>query len=71
MSPQLAAVTRQQLPQLKTTIGQLGALQSVTFKGVGQGGADIYEVKFEHGTTEWRVTLGQDGKIQGLGFRPQ
>ncbi|MGH9664461.1 MAG: serine hydrolase, partial [Bryobacteraceae bacterium] len=69
MSPQLAAVTRQQLSQLKTTIAQFGALQSVTFKGVGQGGADIYEVKFEHATTEWRVMLGQDGKIQGLGFR--
>jgi len=70
MSAQLAALTRQQLPQLKTTIAQFGALQSVSFKGVGPGGADIYEVKFEHATTEWRVALGPDGKTQGLGFRP-
>jgi hypothetical protein len=34
MSAQLAAVARQQLPQLKATIAELGALQSVTFKGV-------------------------------------
>jgi hypothetical protein len=70
MSPQLAGITREQLPQLKTMIAQFGLLQSVTFKGVGPGGADIYEVKFEHATTEWRITLDPDGKIQGIVFRP-
>jgi hypothetical protein len=70
MSTQLAAVTRQQLPQLKTTMAQLGTLQSVTFTGVGPGGADIYQVKFEHGTTEWRIMLGADGKAVSIGFRP-
>jgi hypothetical protein len=69
MSPQLADLTRQQLPQLKAAIGAFGALQSVTFKGVGPGGADIYEVKFEHANTEWRVILGADGKITGINFR--
>ena len=33
---------------------KLGAVVSVTFKGVGPGGADIYQVTFEHGSTEWR-----------------
>jgi serine-type D-Ala-D-Ala carboxypeptidase/endopeptidase len=70
MSEGLAAVTRQQLPQLTASIVQLGAVQSITFKGVGPGGADIYEVKFEHGSTEWRITLEPDGKVAGLGFRP-
>lgn len=70
MSAGLANVTRQQLPQLKTTINQLGALQSVTFKGVGPAGADIYEVKFEHGSTEWRLMLDADGKVETVGFRP-
>jgi serine-type D-Ala-D-Ala carboxypeptidase/endopeptidase len=70
MSPQLAEVTRQQLPQLKALMTQLGALQSVKFTGVGQGGMDIYEVQFEHGKTEWRVILGADGKAAGIGFRP-
>ena len=70
MSPQLADITRQQLPQLKSTMAQLGALQSVTFTGVGPGGADIYQVKFEHGTTEWRIMLGTDGKAVSIGFRP-
>ncbi len=68
MSPGLADVTRRQLPQLKATLIQLGAVQSVAFKGVGPGGADIYEVKFEHGSTEWRITLESNGKIAGVGF---
>lgn len=70
MSPQLADVTRQQLPQLKAILAQLGALQSITFAGVGPGGADIYHVKFEHGATEWRIMLGADGKASSIGFRP-
>jgi CubicO group peptidase (beta-lactamase class C family) len=70
MSPAFAEVTRQQLPNLKETILQLGTLNSVTFKGVGPGGRDIYEVKFEKGLTEWRIGLMPDGKIEGIGFRP-
>ena len=46
-------------------------MESVTFKSVAQGGADIYEVKFEHGSTEWRITMDSDGKIAGVGFRKQ
>jgi hypothetical protein len=71
MSLGLADVTRQQLPQLKAAIAQLGALQSVTFKEVGPGGADVYEVKFELGSTEWRIALEPDGKIASVGFRLQ
>ena len=71
MSPAFGEVTRQQLPQLKGAIQELGAVESVAFKGVGQGGADIYEVKFEHGSTEWRITLEEDGKISSLSFRDQ
>jgi hypothetical protein len=71
MSPGLAGVMRQQLPQLKASINELGAVESVTFKGVGPGGADIYEVKLEHGSTEWRIMLDSDGKIASVGFRAQ
>ena len=71
MSSGLANVTRQQLPQLKATITQLGAVESVTFKGVGPGGADIYQVKFEHGSTEWRILMQSDEKVASVGFRPE
>lgn len=70
MSAGLAAATRQQLPQLQSTLTQLGALQSVTFKGVGPGGADIYAVKFENGSLEYRIVLGADGKVEGAQVRP-
>jgi hypothetical protein len=70
MSRQLAVITRRQLPQLKSRMAQLGSLQSVTFTGVGPGGADIYKVKFENGTTERRITLGTDGKAVSIGFKP-
>ena len=70
MTPEFAEVTRRQLPDLKSTVVGLGAVQAVTFKGVGTGGRDIYEVKFEKGLTEFRIGFMPDGKIEGMGFRP-
>ena len=70
MSPGLADATRQQLPQIQPAIAQLGALQSVTFKSVGPGGADVYSVKFEKGALEYRIWLSPDGKVDSANFRP-
>jgi hypothetical protein len=70
MSPGLADVTRQQLPGLQTMMTDKGTLQSVTFKGVGPGGADIYEVKFEKGSLDYRVWLRPDGKVDSANVRP-
>jgi CubicO group peptidase (beta-lactamase class C family) len=69
MTLDMAGVTRQQLTQIQSTIVQLGALQSATFKGVGPGGADIYTLKFEQGSLEYRIWLAPDGKIEGANFR--
>lgn len=70
MSGPTADATRQQLPQLKGVIDGFGALQSVKFTGVGPAGADIYEVKFEQASTEWRIMLDQGGKVTTITFRP-
>jgi CubicO group peptidase (beta-lactamase class C family) len=70
MGPNLAATVRQQLPQLQTNIVQLGSVQSMSFKGVGQAGADIYQVQFANGAMEFRIGLGPDGKVEPLGIRP-
>jgi len=70
MSPGLANVTRQQLSELQPMIANMGAVQSVNFKGVGPGGADIYQVKFEKGSLDYRVWLTPDGKIESANFRP-
>ena len=64
LSPGLASATRQQLPQLQSMIVGMGALQSVIFKGVGPGGADIYQLKFEKGSLDFRIWLGADGKTE-------
>ena len=70
LSPGLANATRQQLPGLQSMITGLGALQSVNFKGVGPAGADIYLLKFEKGSLEYRISLGPDGITQGAQVRP-
>jgi len=70
MSPGLAGVTRQQLTQLKSIFANLGAIKSVTFKRVEKNGADVYDIDFEHGSTEWQIILAPDGTIDTLGFRP-
>ena len=69
MSVNLANLTRQQLPQLQSTIAGLGALQTVTFKAVGPAVSDIYEVKFEKGALEYRIWLAPDGKVDNANVR--
>lgn len=70
MSPGLADVTRQQLPQLKTIFANLGAIKSVAFKRVEKNGADVYDIEFEHGSTEWQIIMAPNGTIDSMGFRP-
>jgi CubicO group peptidase (beta-lactamase class C family) len=70
MGTNLAATTRQQLPQLQANIVQLGAVQSISFKGVGPAGADIYQIQFANGAIEFRIGLGPDGKIENAAMRP-
>jgi CubicO group peptidase (beta-lactamase class C family) len=69
MTPELATVTRQHLSELQATMKQRGAMQLISFRGVGPAGADIYEVKFENGALECRVMLETDGKIGFLQLR--
>jgi hypothetical protein len=45
-------------------------MQSLTFKGVGPAGPDIYLVKFENGSLEYRIWMGSDGKIESANVRP-
>ncbi len=70
-SDELSAVTRQQLPQLQEAFTKLGAIQAVEFKGVGPGGADIYEVTYEHGKAQHRLIVTPEGKITWAAFRAE
>ena len=69
MIPGLAATTEQQLPDLQTSLRSLGALQSVTFAGVGADGSDLYIVKFDKRSTEWEILIGADGNLERVSFQ--
>jgi hypothetical protein len=68
MSESLAQAMRQQLPRGQAILAEKGALQSLTFKGVGPAGPDIYEAKFQNGSLEYRIWLSPDGKIEAANF---
>ena len=69
MVPAAAAAIRPQWPTAKEQFAHLGELQSITFKGVGPAGADIYETRFAKRAFEWRIRLTAEGKIVGLNYR--
>jgi hypothetical protein len=70
MTPEFAEVARPQEEHVEGLLGGLGTLQSITFKGVGPGGFDIYEVKFARGSLDWRILLDADGKVAGEALHP-
>ena len=70
MGPALAEASRQQAPALKGALAPLGAIKSVAFQSVGPAGADIFIVTFENGSMEWRIMLGEGGRIDILTLRP-
>jgi CubicO group peptidase (beta-lactamase class C family) len=69
MGSALARLTRRQLTQEQATITKLGALQSLTFKGVGPAGPNIYQATFEKGSLEWRIWLNLDGSVDYFIYR--
>ena len=70
VSPALAQAVKQQMAAGQNPFTRFGALQDLAFTGVGPAGADIYVATFAGAKLEWRITLGEDGKIVGLNFRP-
>jgi hypothetical protein len=69
MTDELAAVTRPQIVTIQRRLAALGPLQSLTFRGVGDQGWDVYEAKFANGLSICRIFLAADGKISGLLFQ--
>jgi bla regulator protein blaR1 len=71
MSPEVAALTRQQLPYQQAILGKLGTLRTLSFRGVTALGNDIYMVHFANGTAEWRIGLTRNGAIGRIALGPQ
>jgi CubicO group peptidase (beta-lactamase class C family) len=69
MSSALARLTRRRITQEQATIAKLGALQSLTFKGVGPAGPNIYQATFDKGSLEWRIWLNLDGSVDYFSYR--
>jgi D-alanyl-D-alanine carboxypeptidase len=70
MSPQLAEVTRTQLPGLQQRLQSLGAIESIGFLAVGAAGQDIYEVGFRNGALIMQILMGPDGRVASAAMRP-
>ena len=71
MTPEVATETRQQLPMSQAIVARLGALRSVSFRGVSALGSDVYIAHFANGSAEWRIGLVKDGKIGRIALGPQ
>jgi hypothetical protein len=70
MSVQLASKLHKLLPYLQTSLGLLGAVDGISFRGVGPGGYDIYGVKFTKGSAEFRIDLAPGGALEDITYRP-
>jgi beta-lactamase regulating signal transducer with metallopeptidase domain len=69
MGPLTARAVRENLPISEKYFQSFGALQSMTFKGVGVAGWDVYDVQFTSAETEWRILWDTGaGKIRGIGW---
>jgi len=70
MSPDLANVTRAQLPMLQADISKLGAIKTVTFNHVGSTGLDVYDVTLAGGAIQFGIFVTPDGRIVSAWIRP-
>src|SRR5262245_26252406 len=66
MSDALASATRAQLPAIQRQLAFAGGLPSLSFRGRGLSGRDVYEAKFENGMAICRIYIAGDGKVAGL-----
>jgi hypothetical protein len=72
MTAEVAAHTRRQLPFNQAIFARLGALRSVSFRGVSAMGNDIYFAYFANGTAEFRIGLVKDHSTIGrIALGPQ
>ncbi len=63
------APIQQQLARLQTEVAGFGAVEKISFQGVGPGGADIYSVKSAKGAWEFRIWFRPDGKVEQANTR--
>jgi bla regulator protein BlaR1 len=70
LSPEFAAVVKDQEQMISAGVASLGALQTVTFQSVLPQGADSFRVKFAGGSLLVSIVLDSKGIITGMGLQP-
>jgi DNA-binding transcriptional MerR regulator len=66
MSPEFAQIARRQLPYWQIVGQHFGAIVSIGFLRVSDQGWDIYEVQHENDVHQYRIAMGDDGKVYGF-----
>jgi hypothetical protein len=70
MTPELAAVTRPQVPRIQSWLAGMGPIEEVRFLGVNPQGADVYSFRRANGIVRWTIVLNAEGKIAGALVAP-
>jgi DNA-binding CsgD family transcriptional regulator len=70
LSPRFAEVVRRDLPRTQPFFSSMGELKSVTFRGRGEMGDDVYNLVFAHGGVTMSVALDADGRMVGGILQP-
>jgi hypothetical protein len=70
MTEDMARITRQQLGFMQGSLANAGPIRSIEFGGIDPQGHDIYQVTHENGTTNARIGLADDGKVEFAQLRP-
>ncbi|WP_294013457.1 hypothetical protein, partial [Sphingomonas sp.] len=65
LSPQFAEVVRRDLPMTHPMFSSMGELKSVTFRGRGPRGDDVYNLVFAKGEVTMSAALDADGRNAG------
>ena len=70
LSPQFAEIVRRDLPRTQPLFSSMGELKSVTFRGRGEIGDDVYNLVFANGEVMMSAALDADGRMAGGILQP-
>jgi DNA-binding CsgD family transcriptional regulator len=70
LSAGFAEVVRRDLPRTRPLFSAMGELKSMTFRGRGEMGDDIYGLVFANGAVTMSAALDADGRMAGGILRP-
>ena len=65
LSPRFAEIVRRDLPRTQPLFASMGELRSVTFRGRGERGDDVYDLVFANGALTMSAALDADGRMIG------